>query len=879
MPEGTTRIIGNYQTLSLIGEGAERRVFAAECVQDGGGILKGERVALHCLRDRERRDFEREAGILGSLDHPNILRYRQSFVTHDDYGDLFCLVTELLEGETLKTRIDNLASSGEIPWPEIFGIFSSILEALNYAHARGVIHRDLKVSNIFLTAGGAKLIDFGIARREQDSGETHSIAGVRGSFDYMAPDFARLPYEGFRGDETSDVFSFGVCLYQALTRKLPFGPLEDESGYHDRWRGDKTPGPDFNHPAFRVRPGLRNCIVKCLATHRPARFSTFAEVQAAFTQIKPLRIPPLSSSGQEVGDVYECVELLGAGGFGEVFLARHLRQNESVAKVAVKRLVQLDYSERFKKEARMLQELSHPNLVRYIDFHEVESDTGPQYFLVMEYLEGMPAAGLRSRIRNPEDVMEPDAVLRLFLGYLDGLACLHQNKIIHRDIKPHNLYAPGGGPATAKIFDLGIALDLKGTRTHGPIPGSWDYMPPEFATPGTERGTPQSDMYSLGVTLFQALTRTLPFPPAKTWLDFLARAESPVPCAFDHPVFEQRPELVPLLQRALAPRAEDRYRTAVEMRDAVQDILTASEATTVADPAIVLADAKDAIRVKHFGDAIKLCQGIPEADPHRPEAEYLVKVATALQEADQAEVSGNRSEAMDLVKKAQASFPGDELVSQRFAELGGEPAKPPVCPPPIPPQIPAPTTDGKPPGTSPLPAQAPAEPEPPRSRRPFPLAWAAAAGLIVVLAAAAGIFAWHRYTSHSKAFPLPPPQTSFDTVIPDRGPADEKSNVPPPLRILANETDRALDNELNAFKVWFGLLPPNEAVLNPPGYSTDGIQPGNPAQKLEHIRGRVNYYRDKVQTLRQRFKQRGLAPQDPQDFDKLRRVIENWPQK
>ena len=116
--------------------------------------------------------------------------------------------------------------AGGLPWGEASVIFSQILEALHYAGENGVVHRDLKPSNIHVTRQGVpKLVNFGIARQEDgEATATSSAAGAKGTFDYMAPDFALMHEGSFRGDEQSDVFSFGVLLYYTLTGRLPFPP-------------------------------------------------------------------------------------------------------------------------------------------------------------------------------------------------------------------------------------------------------------------------------------------------------------------------------------------------------------------------------------------------------------------------------------------------------------------------------------------------------------------------------------------------------------------------------------------------------------------------------------------------------------------------------
>ncbi len=186
---------------------------------------------------------------------------------------------------------------------------------------------------------------------------------------------------------------------------------------------------------------------------------------------------------------------------------------------AIKEMIADRQANRFVREAKVLKAASHPHLVQYLDFVEIiEKNVGDErrLFLVLEYLRGMPGAGLRDRIKETLAGMDPVETLRLFKGYLGCLDHLHKNGIIHRDIKPGNLYAPVGAPEKAKIFDLGIAHDAEGTATHGQVPGTLDYMPPEFATQNSGRGSAQSDLYSIGVTLYQALTKRLPFPGCRT---------------------------------------------------------------------------------------------------------------------------------------------------------------------------------------------------------------------------------------------------------------------------------------------------------------------------------------------------------------------------
>ena len=577
----SSNILGKYELLEVIGDGAEGRVYKAACMsKDVPGLNQGELVALKRLKstghDKEFQQFRRQIDILSKLNHPNIVRYKDSFVWREKEleEDIHCLVMELLDGEPFKSLLEQNQSG--LPWSQAREILLQTLEALAYAAKSGVIHRDLKPSNIYITQKGIpKLIDFGIAR--QDDGEataTSSAAGAKGTFDYMAPDFA-LQHGGFRGDEQSDIFSFGVIMHFTLAGSLPFPALGEQAdrGYYIRWLGKQPPNPEFRNPVFKVLTHARSFIGKCIASDRESRFKTFAELMTEFQQIAYRKL----KRGEET---YEFTEWLGKGGFGEVYRARRLSDGRDVA---VKRLFSAGQSSRFVREAKILRNAAHPNLTEYVDFVEVKlRDDEREYYLVLEYLDGMPGASLRDRIRATDNGLDPVEASQLFVCYLDCLDHLHKNGIIHRDIKPGNLYAPANDPKRAKIFDLGIAHDEEGTRTHGQVPGTLDFMPPEFATQTSGRGSPQSDIYSIGVTLYQSLTKKLPFPrlpekESEAWVAFFKRANNPMEATFDHPVFKENKQMVSILRRSLAHDPKKRFPSAAAMRDELRDFLGSIE--------------------------------------------------------------------------------------------------------------------------------------------------------------------------------------------------------------------------------------------------------------------------------------------------------------
>ena len=186
--------LGPYRIESKIGEGGMGEVFRAIDTR------LGREVAVKMTRDQFSTRFDREARAISSLNHPNIC-------TLHDVGPNYLLM-ELVEGETIAT----LLKKGPLPRKKALLYASQILAALSEAHAKGIIHRDLKPGNIMIAKSGVKVLDFGLAKSEQDETVTASHM-VIGTPAYMAPE----QREGKPADGRSDIYSFGCVFYEMLT--------------------------------------------------------------------------------------------------------------------------------------------------------------------------------------------------------------------------------------------------------------------------------------------------------------------------------------------------------------------------------------------------------------------------------------------------------------------------------------------------------------------------------------------------------------------------------------------------------------------------------------------------------------------------------------
>ena len=206
----TGQHIGDYEILSILGMGGMGKVYKVRNVisdrVEAMKILLPDLTSNQGLADR----FLREIRLLATLNHPNIAALRTALT----YENQLVMIMEFVEGETLANRI----ARAPISTADAVNYSDQILSALSYAHKQNIIHRDIKPANMMLTPTGAvKLMDFGIARSSSDHALTNTGTTI-GSLNYMPPEQVR----GESADARSDIYSYGVSLYELLTGQLPF---------------------------------------------------------------------------------------------------------------------------------------------------------------------------------------------------------------------------------------------------------------------------------------------------------------------------------------------------------------------------------------------------------------------------------------------------------------------------------------------------------------------------------------------------------------------------------------------------------------------------------------------------------------------------------
>ena len=272
-----------------------------------------------------------------------------------------------------------------------------------------------------------------------------------------------------------------------------------------------------------------------------------------------------------INDRYTVLRTLGSGGFGEVFLARDGVLGREVALKVLGRRCADDGGgiERFRKEARSVASLSHPNVVAVHDFGQDPEDGAP--YIVMEYVPGVTLAD----VLEGEGALAPGAAVAVALGVASGLEAAHRRGVVHRDVKPANVLLAGasttgtGAPSAVKVADFGVArvVDEDTLTEENDVVGTAHYLSPEQAT-GRPAG-PASDLYSLGVVLYEMLAGRRPFEAEG--------AESPLAVAMRHvteepdPPSASNPEVPPaldaLVMRLLAKDPERRPASAAVLAE------------------------------------------------------------------------------------------------------------------------------------------------------------------------------------------------------------------------------------------------------------------------------------------------------------------------
>jgi eukaryotic-like serine/threonine-protein kinase len=279
------QIIGKYKILRTIGSGGFGTVYLAE------DTWIDKRVALK-VPHKQSVDFGellREPRLLASLNHPNIV----TILTAEKQENVFFIVMEFVPGETLET---NIARDGALDLPVALDYTCQICNAVDHAHRQGVLHRDLRPSNVLVADRGlVKVADFGTSRFLEIAAHGTTIIG---SPPYMAPEQSHG-----KAVFASDIYSLGITMYQMLTSVLPYD-TPSTADLDRLMRGELTTGPRMKNP--KVPKTINDIVMKAMAPEIPARYQRAGDLLddllAARGKLDPRRTPrPTPVSGDPAG--------------------------------------------------------------------------------------------------------------------------------------------------------------------------------------------------------------------------------------------------------------------------------------------------------------------------------------------------------------------------------------------------------------------------------------------------------------------------------------------------------------------------------------------------------------------------------------------------
>ncbi len=572
-------VIPGYDILDELGRGGMGVVYKARQVGSGRP------VALKVIRDGalaglpEQARFRLEAEAAARMRHPNVVEIYE-FGEHA--GRLY-FAMELVEGGSL----DRHLAGRPQPAPQAAGLVRTLALAVAHAHEQKIVHRDLKPANILLARVGGggdpaysptltpescllfpKITDFGLAKRLDSQSTAWTRDGaVVGTPSYMAPEQAAGRVHDI--GPASDVYALGATLYELLTGRPPFEAESWDRTIQQVLHDEPTP------PA-RLRPDVpadvETICLKCLEKEPARRYSTAAELAddlGRFLDGKPVTAVPIGSKERLARlagrDGYRIVGELGRGPRSTVYHARYDPLNQPVAlKVFPAGTgTREEWEVRLRRGADLWAALAHPNVV---PVHRAGWWDGAAYVITEYVPHGSLAATLAGRPQPVRQAVHLVERLTELVGYL------HRQGVVHGNLKPSNvLLAADGIPRVADFRPTG-GLYQGTLPADDAAPDGLGYLAPEFVRDPVTEPRPHTDVYGLGLILYELLTGRPPFAgtTAREVLEQVA-AQDPVPPS------RLNPEVTPVLDayclHCLRKNPWRRYARAYDLLTRLRDFL------------------------------------------------------------------------------------------------------------------------------------------------------------------------------------------------------------------------------------------------------------------------------------------------------------------
>jgi serine/threonine-protein kinase len=749
----------------LVGERFELR----EPIGEGGmGVVHAawdrqaaREVAVKVLRDVDpaaRERFAREVAALGDLAHAAVARPIAHGVTPE--GAPF-LAMERLRGHTLAERL----RQGPLGVRETIALGEAAAGALAAVHAAGLIHRDVKPSNLFL-AGDApaavRLLDFGLARGRDGLRVTRTGALV-GTPGYMAP-------EQVRGDRDvgprADVFALGAVLFECLAGHAAFWGDDPERAL-TKILLEQPPllralRPEVSLPL----EGLVEAMLHKDPAARPdaaavARELAVIEAALGVAPARPVdEGAPRLAVGTLVAGKYRVEGTLGEGGMGVILAARHVELGRPVALKLLRAPLGGEAAARLIREAQALSRLESEHVARIMDVGRL--DDGAPY-LVIERLVGADLG----RVLEERGPLAPSEAVDHVLQACEAIAEAHALGIVHRDLKPSNLFLSKrkDGSPCVKVLDFGISKvpgdgadagrDDRSLTSASAVMGSAWYMSPEQLV-SAKHVDARTDIWALGVVLHELVAGSPPFDAA-TAVAVGARIAAGEPARLREARADAPAALEAVILRCLAKDPGGRYQDVGELARALAPFAEGSRSS-----------------VERIGRVLGAGAAVPEAAV----APMVAALATATVTAEATPARGTTASAWGA--------PRTSAPRGRVAAIAGAAAAVTagllvlvLARSPTPASAPAPVTTTGAPTAAPAPAEPARGPEPTRAPEPVPSVITAPASVAPPRAGSLRPKA-SAHPAPSAIAPAPTAPPSVAPAAPSVAPTAAPAPLPPP---------------------------------------------------------------------------------------------------
>jgi serine/threonine-protein kinase len=579
-------VAGRYLLEQRLGEGGMGAVYRARDLELGRMIaLKTIRPELSSDESLLKR-FKQELLLSRQITHRNVIRIFD-FITD---GEMRYITMELVEGEDLRRLLDR---RGRLPIAETVGIVKQVAAGLQAAHLEGIVHRDLKPQNIMVDRRGQiRIMDFGLARSLEQASLTQTV-GIMGTPDYMSPEQVL----GKDVDGRSDIFSLGLIFYEMLTGERAFAADSVASTLLKRTREPAVPPIALNPETPQV---LSDIAMRCLASNRSWRYQDMAALLKDLEAQEWTEAPVVHADAgplepnRMLGSRYRVIKKVGQGAMGTVYRAIDLDLNRTVAlKIVKDELVSDPKSlDRLKHEILLASRVSHRNVLRVHDLGEADG----LRFISMAWMEG---DDLEQLIRR-EGPLPELRILQIGEQLCGGLEAAHEEGVIHRDLKPSNILLDEKGHVC--IADFGLAQSVNASAASSAaagVSGTPLYMSPEQVE-GKEVDE-ASDLFSLGLILYEMATRELPYKSDSPVTAMLRRVVEP---ASDPKVINPKlsNELSKIILRCLERDPKNRYESVAHLRADLHALQISPIPTT--------RKASGALRKRYWIYAIAACAAV-----------------------------------------------------------------------------------------------------------------------------------------------------------------------------------------------------------------------------------------------------------------------------